>query len=244
MGIRLFGVRPQLWPTLITAPAVLVAFALGVWQVHRLQWKSELVAERQAHRDAPALIGLPARYVPAEHDFRRMVVRGRFRHDQEFYLAARSHAGRPGFHVLTPLAVGDAHVLVNRGWVPPERKAPQTREAGQSEGLVEVTGYLRQPPVPGWFVPANRPEQNVWFHVDLPAMAAAQNIDNLKSFVIEAAPASVRGGYPVSGVTRFELPNDHLQYAITWFAMAVIGVVVYLLYHRRRASGTGAASPS
>jgi surfeit locus 1 family protein len=234
MTLRLFGVRPQLWPTLITVPAVLAALALGAWQVQRLQWKNELNAERQARRDAPPLRGLPSHYVPTEHDFRRVTVEGRFRHDLETYLAARSARGQPGFHVLTPLAVENTHVLVNRGWVPPERKSAETRPAGRKESAVTVEGFLRRPPPPGLFVPDNRPQENVWFSIDLPAIARARGLDRLESFVIEAS-TSAPGGYPQGGITRFELPNDHLQYAITWFAMAGIGIAVYLVYHRRRA---------
>ncbi|MGH7004410.1 MAG: SURF1 family cytochrome oxidase biogenesis protein, partial [Alphaproteobacteria bacterium] len=63
----------------------------------------------------------------------------------------------------------------------------------------------------------------------------AHGIGKVEPFYIEAGPAENPGGYPVGGQTRFELPNDHLQYAITWFSMALIGIVIYLLYHRRRA---------
>jgi surfeit locus 1 family protein len=151
------------------------------------------------------------------------------------YLAARSHRGNAGYHVITPLAVVSGHVLVNRGWIPLDRKSPATRKVGNVEGAVTVEGYLRAETGPGWFTPDNEPGKNFWFYVDIAAMAKAHGIVSVERFYVEAGPAENPGGFPIGGVTRFEIPNDHLQYAITWYAMALIGIVIYLLYHRRRA---------
>jgi surfeit locus 1 family protein len=233
--MKLFGIKPLLWTTLMTLPAVLGALALGTWQVQRLHWKNEIIAERQARRDAPPLEKLPERFDPAAHEFRKVRVAGKFLHDKEMYLAARSFRGNAGYHVITPLAVFPGHVLVNRGWIPLDRKSPETRKPGNPEGEVEVEGYLRAESGPGWFTPKNEPDKNFWFYVDLAAMAKAHGLGKVERFYIEAGPAENPGGFPVGGITRFELPNDHLQYAITWYAMALIGVVIYLLYHRRRA---------
>jgi len=233
--MKLFGIKPLLWPTLMTLPAVLGALALGTWQVQRLNWKNELIAERQTRRDAPPLTALPDRFDPAQHEFRKVRVTGRFQHEKEMYLAARSFRGNAGYHVITPLAMFPGHVLVNRGWIPLDRKSPETRKPGNPEGEVAVEGYLRAETGPGWFTPKNEPDKNFWFFVDVAAMAKAHGIGKVEPFYIEAGPAENPGGFPVGGITRFELPNDHLQYAITWYAMAVIGIVIYLLYHRRRA---------
>lgn len=236
MALRLFGIRPLLWPTLMTLPAVLGSLALGTWQVQRLQWKNELIAERQARRDAPPLAALPESFVAARDEFRKVRVTGRFLHEKEMYLAARSFRGNAGYHVLTLLVLaGDRTILVNRGWIPLDRKSPASREPANRPGEAAVEGYLRAESGPGWFTPANEPAKNFWFFVDLPAMAKAHGIAKLEPFYIEAGPAENPGGFPVGGVTRFEIPNDHLQYAITWFSMAIIGIVIYLLYHRRRA---------
>jgi surfeit locus 1 family protein len=233
--MKLFGIKPLFWPTLMTLPAVLGALALGTWQVQRLHWKNEIIAERQARRDAPPLEKLPERFDPATHEFRKVRVTGRFLHDKEMYLAARSFRGNAGYHVITPLAAFPGHVLVNRGWIPLDRKSPETRKPGNPGGEVTVEGYLRAESGPGWFTPKNEPDKNFWFFVDIAAMAKAHGIGKVERFYIEAGPTENPGGFPVGGITRFELPNDHLQYAITWYAMALIGIVIYLLYHRRRA---------
>ena len=243
MALRLFGIRPLLWPTLMTLPAVVGALALGTWQVQRLQWKNDVIAERQARRDAPPLAALPERFDRAQHEFRKVRAVGRFLHGKEMYLAARSFRGNAGYHVITPLVLaGDRTILVNRGWIPLDRKSPDSRLPGNRAGEVAVEGYLRAETGPGWFTPKNEPDKNFWFFIDLAAMAKAHGVVSVEPFYVEAGPAENPGGFPVGGVTRFEIPNDHLQYAITWYAMAIIGIVIYLLYHRRRARELAGAS--
>jgi len=228
--------RPRLAPTLFTIPVVAVLVALGVWQLQRLEWKDRLIAER-----ATAVAMPPARppQTLAEAramEFRPVVDDGRFLHDKELYLGAMDPGGRAGFQVLTPLREADGRIVfVNRGFVPTELKDPATRPAGQLAGTVNVRGLLRIPPEqkPGWFVPDNRADRNYWFWVDLPAMAAADGLANAAPFYIDADVAPNLGGWPKGGVTPIALPNDHLQYAITWFSLAAALVVIYLLYHRR-----------
>ena len=234
--MKLFGIKPLFWPTVMTVPMVLGCLALGTWQVQRLQWKTALIAERHARRVAPPVDGLPAKFDVAKDDLRKVRIVGKFHNDKELFLAARSHRGNAGYDLVTPFTVtGDGTILINRGWIPLSRKEPVTRAPGQSQGETTVVGYLRMPPPQGWFVPDNEPAKNFWFWIDVPAMARHAGLKNVKPYILEAGPAENRGGYPIGGVTRFELPNDHLQYVITWYAMAVIGIVVYLLFHRRRA---------
>lgn len=244
MAYPLLRTRPLFWPTLITLPAVALALALGAWQVQRLVWKNGLIADRQAKSRAAPLPSLPETFVAAEHEFRRVAVTGRFLHEKELYLGARSMKGNPGYQVVTPFLVAgreDRPVLVNRGWVPLAEKAPSRRPHGQVAGTVTVEGYLRAPAPRGWFTPDNEPARNFWFYVDPPAMAAAAGLAHVAPFLIEAGPAPNPGGFPIGGQTRIDLPNDHLQYALTWFALAVTGAAVYVLYHRKRAAEDAAA---
>lgn len=234
------GFRPALWPTVMTVPALAALVALGTWQVERLAWKEALIAERAAGLAAPPL-ALPREVEdPAGLAFRRVTVRGRFRHEAEFHLLATSRTGRAGYHVITPLVRGDggATVLIDRGWVPYERKDPETRAAGQLDGTVPVTGIVRGPGAQGRFVPDNRPEENTWYWRDLDAMAARAGPD-VRPLLVEAGPAPNPGGYPLGGQTRTELANRHLGYALTWYALAAALAVIYVVYHRQRGSARG-----
>jgi surfeit locus 1 family protein len=232
------GFRPLFWPTLFTAPAILLLLALGFWQVERLFWKQDLIAQRQA-AVAAASIAAPRSWEEARGmEFRHVTDEGMFLHDKEIFLGATSEAGRQGYQVLTPLLEpGGRAVFVNRGFIPAELKEPAKRAAGQIAGTVRVQGLLRLPPVekPAWFLPDNRPDLNYWFWVDLPEMSAADRLDRVAPFYIDADATPNPGGWPKGGVTRLALPNDHLQYAITWFSLAVALIVIYVLFHRRNA---------
>ena len=231
--------RPLLWPTIFTVPAMLLLLALGSWQIQRLYWKRELIEQRQAAVSA-APVGVRSLEDAKGMEFRHVTDEGVFLHDKEIFLGATSEVGRQGYQILTPLLEpGGRMVFVNRGFIPAELKDPARRAAGQLAGTVRVQGLLRLPPAgrPAWFLPDNRPDLNYWFWVDLPAMSAADKLepDRVASFYIDADASPNPGGWPKGGVTRLALPNDHLQYAITWFSLAVALMVIYFLFHRRDA---------
>lgn len=233
--------RPAWLLLALTILAFLVLLGLGTWQIERLQWKEALVAARHAAVTAPA-IDPPADLATARGlEFRHIRVAGRFVHDKELYVGATSEQGLPGYFVVTPLARPDGStLLVNRGWIPEARRNPATRAAGQVEGPVTVEGLLRLPPEgrPSWFIPDNSPTRNYWFYVDVPAMADAAGLARVLPYYIDADNAPNPGGLPIGGQTRLTLPNDHLQYAITWYALALALVVIYFLYRRRERLGT------
>jgi len=234
--------RPSLWPTLFTLPALIVLVGLGVWQLQRLHWKEALIEERQMRSALPAAV-LPEQIAaPEDLEYTPLKVSGRFHHDREFYLAARTLNGRVGLHVVTPFELPDSRILmIDRGWIPDARRDPSTRPEGQTPGEVEVSGLGRLPGWKGldWLQPENLPEENLWFWVDPPAMAAAAGLSPvIEGLYLDAGPAENPGGWPRGGQTRIELPNDHLQYALTWFALAVALAVIYLIYHLRGDAGT------
>ena len=233
--------RPTLWPTVFTIPALIVLLGLGTWQVQRLYEKREQIAERTA-RTTAAAVALPAAGTPlsaaalADLDYRHGAATGVFLHEHEMYLAARTMEGSVGYQIVTPLQEADGSViLVNRGWVPEARKDPTKRPEGQVAGTVTVDGAIRAPGAQHWLQPDNQPAQNIWFWSDLPAMAAYAGVapDKLAPVFLEAGPAPNPGGIPVGGQTKVNLPNDHLQYAITWYALAAGLAVIYVLYHRQ-----------
>jgi surfeit locus 1 family protein len=230
--------RPLFWPTVFTVPVLLLLLALGSWQIERLSWKRELIAQRQAAVTA-APTTVPPDFEEARRDeFHHVTDEGMFLHDKEIFLGATSEVGRNGYQVLTPLKEPSGRIVfVNRGFIPSEIKDPAKRSAGEITGTVRVAGLLRLPLTqkPAWFLPDNRPDLNYWFWIDLPAMAAADELDHVTQFYIDADATPNPGGWPKGGITRLELRNDHLQYAITWFSLAVALIVVYVLFHRRNA---------
>ena len=230
--------RFTLIPTLFTIPALIVLVWLGNWQVERLQWKTALIDSRTAALSAPAVSAPEDEAAARALDFHHVTVTGTFDHSKELYIAALNEQGISGYQIVTPLTLADGRiVLINRGFVPEIRKKPETRAEGQIAGPTTVSGILRVPITPtGWIVPKNQPQDNYWIYVDVPAMAAAAHLPAaaMLPYYIEADAAPNPGGFPIGGQTRISLPNDHLQYAITWYSFAVTLIVIYLVYHRRK----------
>ena len=227
--------RPRLWPSLAALAALIVLVSLGTWQVERLRWKEALVAERDARLAAPAEL-LPAQADWRTWEFRRVDVQGTFRHDLEQLFGASGHDGQLGHQVLTPLLRPDGTaLLVDRGWVPADKAHPAARREGQALGPVTITGIARYrgEDTANWFTPANQPGQKMWFSYDLPALEHATGL-TLLPVVVEADDRSNPGGLPIGGLTRIALPNNHLQYAITWYGLALTLVAVYVSFSLRR----------
>jgi surfeit locus 1 family protein len=227
--------RSLLWPSLFWLFLFLVLVALGTWQIQRLHWKEGLIAELGA-----AVSGPPSSLPDAQSSLNRMEFRhvkftGKFLNQDELYRHAIAADGQPGFHVVTPFQLDNGDIVfVDRGFVPEDHRDPASRAAGQIAGTTSITGLLRLPETASsWFTPANEPAQNLWFTMDLPAMAAARQLTHVMPFYVDADATPVPGGYPIGGQTNPKLPNNHLQYALTWYGLAGICVIYYGLFVRR-----------
>ena len=206
--------------------------ALGVWQAERREWKLDLIARVNARvAAAPTAVPPPSAWPnldPAEIEYRRVRVTGVFLHERETLVDALTERG-PGSWVLTPLQTTAGIILVNRGFVPPERRPASTREPGQLQGPVSVTGLLRLSELKGRILRPNDPAQNRWYSRDVAAISAARRLRNPAPFFIDADASSNPGGLPLGGLTIIQFRNTHLVYALTWFALAVLcaaGVVL------------------
>lgn len=232
----MFKLRPIFWPTAVMLPIIVFAVSLGLWQMERRAWKRDIldrIVTNQAAR--PISLDELVKGDPLRREYGRVTVSGTFLHDKEFFLAARSLKNKVGMHVVTPVRTdGGAIVLYDRGWIPSEQKEPAKRAEAQLGGKVDLTGIVRRTQVKRQFAPDNDPAKNFWFHVDVPQMrkmAGGAPDPVLDTFFLEADARPNPGGVPVGGQTRLDIPNDHLQYAITWFLIALAGLGVYLAYH-------------
>jgi surfeit locus 1 family protein len=227
---------------LLGVPAIIILLALGTWQVQRLQWKEALIAtiSERIHAAPLQLADIEAKLASgAEVDYWPVIGQGRFLHTGERHFLA-THDGQSGFFVYTPLQLVDGRIVfVNRGFVPYDLKDPAKRQEGQVEGEVAVTGLARDPLAekPSSIVPDNDPAQNIFFWKDINTMAATAGLpDGAKvlPFFIDADASPNPGGWPVGGVTLIELPNNHLQYAVTWYGLAAALVGVMIVGWRKR----------
>jgi surfeit locus 1 family protein len=237
MSFPVLGARPRLVPTLFVGLALVILLGLGTWQVERLAWKTKLIDTIAQRMSAPPRPISGADF-GAVGEYERVKVEGRFLNDREMHMLARSRAGGDiGYQVLTPFEVaGGGTVIVNRGFVPSDRRDPATRPDGQIAGATTVTGIAKFPKAPllTWVIPDNRPDEDFWIWADLPRMAEAAGVGAVAPFTIEADAGQSPGGLPLGGQTELNLPNDHLQYAITWYALAIALIVMFVIHHRRR----------
>nr|WP_246583860.1 SURF1 family protein [Bradyrhizobium iriomotense] len=213
-----------MWLTVLSLTAFAILIALGVWQIERRAWKLALIdrVEQRVHAPAqpiPAPAAWPA-ISAANDEYRHVSVTGRFLHDRETLVQAVTEEGG-GYWVLTPLQRGDGtQVLVNRGFVPTERRDATTRQTGNPEGRVEITGLLRITEPKGGFLRNNVPQHNRWYSRDVAAIAAARGLHEVAPFFVDADAGSQSAGGPIGGLTVIRFPNNHLIYALTWFALA------------------------
>lgn len=232
------------WLTVCTLIALGILLWLGSWQLDRRDWKRAVIAERVAGLAAPPA---PISRVPADwrsFEYRRVRVTGRFLHSKTMRLVARTHNSRVGVHIVTPFRLAEGGVvLVNRGWAPKNWKNPTRPGTGAQAGPITVEGVLRAGGRSSRWVPDNDPAGGVWHYADVPAMARAAGLSGVKPYLLDAtlpeggaAPNSGRmaGDFPIGGQTRADLPNHHLQYALTWFALAAVLLIIYIAFHLKR----------
>ena len=236
--------RGLLVPALFTLVGVVLLIGLGGWQLERKAWKEALIDAIARRMNAPPVpLPPPQRWATLEaaHDeFTRVTFRAAFEHDQEALVFAGASAFRPdvsgtGYWVFAPARLSDgARVVVNRGFVPEANKDPATRAAGLMTGPVEIVAVLRWPEHAGLFTPAGDPARNLWFARDQLAIAAAKGWGNVAPFYVEQETPLPPGGLPQPGKITVNLPNNHLQYALTWFALAVVLAAVFAAFARAR----------
>lgn len=239
--------QERLWPRLLAALVLFCILAsLGTWQLHRLAWKEQLVASVNSRITEPPrpLEKIEEMFAATgDVDYWPVEASGHFLNDRESHFLA-TWQGRPGFFVYTPLQLADERfVLVNRGFVPSERKDTASRPESLAETNHGINGLARNPLAkkPSWLVPENDAAKNIFYWKDLEAMAARAGIPagNLVPFFIDAGDAPNPGGLPIGGVTLIAFPNNHLQYALTWYGLAAALAAVFAswLVKRRRTGG-------
>ena len=223
-------------------------FALGTWQLFRLQWKLALI-ERVQQRVHAAPVPAPDRaewpqVAPESHEYRHVRLSGHYLAGSSTQVLASTDRGI-GYWIMVPLCSDGGIVMVNRGFVPageggwkaepaPPLAAGAQACAAQEAGAarVTVTGLLRISEQPGHLLRQNEPERNYWYSRDLQAIAYARGLPPVAPFFVDAdadgeawqrPPADIaQRTSPVGGMTVVSFPNNHLVYAITWFALALM----------------------
>jgi cytochrome oxidase assembly protein ShyY1 len=220
-------------PGIFTAISLAILISLGMWQLQRKAWKEGLIATLDAQlAAAPAPLAPASQWAGMTRDnseFRRVTLHADFSAGATpVYLytgasALRADVKQPGYFVFVPAKLPDGGtVVVNRGYVPVDRKTEP------EAGAIEITGYVRWPETPGLFVAEHDAAGDIWFVRDPAAMAKLRGWGAVAPFYIDQEAPVPPGGYPKPGPLTVRLKNDHLGYAITWFGLAASLVAVFL----------------
>jgi surfeit locus 1 family protein len=252
------GKRQRSWIGLLV-PALLafvVLIGLGTWQLQRKTWKEGLVATLNAQLAVPPTALPPRAAWPTldqqNNEYRRVTLTVTFDNTKEAFVFAAPSAFRPdvsspGYWVFAPARLADGGtVMVNRGFVPESRQDPKTRPEGEIAGPLQIVGAMRWPDAHHWFTPSDEPAHNLWFSRDPQAVAAAKDLGPVAPFYVEEESPAPPGGLPRPGKLVVELPDNHLQYALTWYGLAIVLAVIFGTWafgSARDRSADAAASP-
>ncbi|MGH8441886.1 MAG: SURF1 family protein [Nevskiaceae bacterium] len=227
--------RPPLWAVFVTAAAVALFSALGIWQVRRGQAKEQMLAQLADRTAEPELLSA-ALGAPAERTMRRAHAIGRYLADRQLVQDGQSHEHKPGFHVWTPLVLEDeSAILVNRGWIPADRAG---FDGSAPEGVVTVTGIWRDMPRPGVRLEGT---VNCGPNPAFPAVVLFPDAEEVECLlkrpfvggVLLLDPEAPAGF--VRDWTDFGFPPQrHYGYAAQWFALALASVIVFVVVNRKR----------
>ncbi|KUJ80461.1 cytochrome oxidase biogenesis protein Surf1, facilitates heme A insertion [Ruegeria marisrubri] len=209
----------------LTGLAILLS--LGTWQVQRLAWKEALLADIEA-RISGDPVGLPESPDPEADRFLPVAVSGELLPGEVHVLVSVKQVG-PGYRIIAPFRVGDRTILLDRGFVRIEDK-----DKDRQTGPMEVTGNLHWPDEIDGYTPEPDLKENIWFARDVPALAAELDTEP----VLLIARSRTDPGVTPLPVDTAGIPNDHLQYAVTWFGLALVwaAMTAYFLWRGRAPS--------
>ena len=201
---------------------ILTLLSLGFWQIYRLNWKLELIEqiENSLKNDPVELSNIEKK------NYLRIKTSGDIDFDKQIYLYNLNNAGKPGFEVINPIKIGDENYLVNRGWIPFEKKdLPEINLVDQNQ----IVGTLMLQTKPSTFKPENDIEKNYWFTLDREDILKFTG-RNFSEYVIY-----LNGDYkiPKPRVITAKISNNHKKYAITWFSMAISILLIYLYFRKK-----------
>ena len=230
--------------TLVLVSLVVVAglSSLGFWQLRRLAWKEALIADVETRAKAPAtpLSDDWTQLTPDHDEYRHVTLTGIFAKGRSAYLFAtplhpRPGQDTPGLLVVTPMLLADDRItLVERGFIGAQ-DAPALEKADNMAPIAPVTisGLLRFDEAPRWFQPADDVANRVFYTREVAAIAKSLGIAHAAPFIVDAdAGAPVNG--PEPGQTRITFPNNHLEYAFTWFGLALAWAILFLFVAVRK----------
>ena len=201
---------------------ILVLLSLGFWQLYRLSWKLDLINQIEN-----SLKVEPIELQNVEKkNYLRIKTSGQIDFEKQIYLYNLNETGKPGFEVINPIKIGKEDYLINRGWIPFDKKnKPEINIIDQKN----VIGTLMLQSKSSSFKPKNEIDKNYWFTLDREDILKFTG-RNFSKYIIY-----LNGNYenPRPKVITAKISNNHKKYAITWFSMAISILLIYLYFRKK-----------
>jgi len=223
--------RSFVFPILLGLFGVLILVSLGVWQLQRLEWKRSILAEIDSRIGADP-VSLPATPDPLSDKYLPVTTQGKFVGDALHVLGSTKAQGA-GYRVIQRFETSVGDVLVDRGFIVLEDKTAEL-----PSGPMQITGNLHWPQDSDKYTPAPDIAKNIWFARDVAAMSKALGTSPVMIVAkTESVPSPILTQTPV---TTSGIPNNHLQYAITWFSLTLVwlGMTGFLMWRIRRSNAS------
>ena len=228
--------KPLFLPTIFLLIVFPILILLGSWQVYRLIWKENLI-EYYQNQSSSAFLDLSKDISSKLNlEFRKVKFKGTFLNSKEIYISGKTYEGNIGFHVVTPFRMqNNKTVFINRGWVSEGYRDPEKRKFSLLNNETEINGIIRFPQKKGYFVPENDPNKGFWFTInpnEIIKFLKFKEIDTISEFYVDAIRQEGKIKIPIGANGKPNLRNQHLSYAITWYSLALVLLIIYILFHR------------
>lgn len=207
-----------------------ILMSLGIWQVQRLAWKQSVIADIEARVDADP-VALPAELDRMRDAYLPVTVRGAWQ-DKFLRVLVSQKVEGAGYRIISAFDTDGGPILLDYGVIPTDAVLPSAPGNGASL-LMTITGNLQWPQETDSFTPEPDLENNIWFARDVAAMAEVLGTREILVVLSEPAKGVLSMATPLP-VDTARIPNDHLQYAITWFSLAAIWLAMSVYFVRRR----------
>ena len=226
--------KPSVWLTNFAFPSLLILIMLGSRQVQRLSWNTDIISNYNNNFQQAPITVKELFKDRKNNKYRRTVIYGEYDHANEIQIIGKTYEGNAGFHIITPFILENNEIIyINRGWVPKKYADKKTRKFSLLEDKVRVVGLVRLPQKKGYFVPENEPENGFWFTIIPEELNGHLNIIGEKEFYIDELNVDEKLKLPMPANGKVQVPNNHLQYAITWYSLALGLLIVYFAWHRQ-----------
>ena len=227
--------KPLFIPTIFLIIVFPILLVLGSWQINRLIWKDNLI-KFYKNQSSSNYFELTKKEIGSKSiEFRKVKIKGYFLNKKEIYISGKTYEGNIGFHVVTPFKLKNNEiVLINRGWVSEGYRDPKKRKFTLIKDETVINGIIRYPQKKGYFVPENEPYKGFWFTINPLEIYAFLNLkkeNTIKEFYIDALKDVGKIKLPIGANDKPNLRNQHLSYAVTWYSLALILLVVYIFFH-------------